>query len=179
MHMKHVSLRGGRFGIQLHEIVDQFKGVIPWIGRIDGLQFATNGAYVKDELHRRFEIGEDGIIAFQFVTDDRSREFVGGLLSFAQTPERLVDPRNLALVQKLEADGARYISCLQIRSAHRGDGNGTVLMLRAVHAILRDYGAVWGVVSNPELLRWYRELGAETPSPVDSHDNLWIVTWQR
>ncbi len=161
----------------LENTLTEFGGVIPWLRGMDDLRYATNGAYVDAELHQR--IGVQEIVPFLLVTDDRARSLLGSVLTFSETPERLIDPRNIALVQNLEAGGARYISCLQIRSAHRGDGNGTALMLRAIRAILRDYGAVWGVVDNPDLLRWYRELGAETPSPLHNHDNLWIVTWQR
>ncbi len=177
MRLQPVSLRGRRFAIQLREIVNEFGRVIPWLDGSDGLQYATNGAYVEDELFRRLGIEEGGITPYQFVTIDRSHEFIGGIVAFARTPERLVDHRNIELIEALEANGAGYISCLQVRLSHRGDMYGSALMRRALNAVRRDYGAAWGVVSDPHLLPWYRSLGAQTPSPIENKDGLWIVTW--
>jgi len=50
-------------------------------------------------------------------------------------------------------------------------------MRRALATILDERGSVWGVVSNRDLLPWYRSLGATIKSPIENRDELWVVSW--
>lgn len=177
MRLQAVSLQGRRFAIQFGAITNEFGHVIPWLDGTQRLALATNGAYVRDELLRRMRLDDGEITPYQFVLGDRSHEFVGGILAFARSPERLTDQHNLAIVEELDANQSSFISCLQVLPNRQSAGNGDALMRRAIPAILADRGSVWGVTSNPRLLPWYRSLGATTPSPMDNRDNLWIIRW--
>lgn len=177
MRLQEVSLQGRRFAIQLGAIATEFGHVIPWLNGTQHLALATNGTYVRDELLRRTRLDEGEVTPYQFVLGDRSREFVGGILTCARSPEQLTDPRNLAIVEELDANHYGFISCLQVHPNRRNNGSGSALMRQVIPVILADRGSVWGVASNPQLLRWYRSLGATTPSPMENRDNLWIVHW--
>ncbi len=179
MRLQSVSLRGRRFAIQLGTIMQEFGNVIPWLDGVRGLEWATNGTYVHDEILRRLRLETGDLTPYHFVTRDRSREFHGGILAFARSPERFIDPRNIAATEELDAIGAGYISCLQVLPDHQGHGTGSTLMRRALAVILEERGYVWGVISNQGLLPWYRSLGATVKSPIENRDNLWIVTWTK
>jgi len=177
MRLQAVSLQGRRFAIQFGAITTQFGHVIPWLDGTQNLALATNGAYFRDEFLRHLHLDEGEITPYQFVLGDRSREFIGGVVAFARSPERFTDRRNLAIVEEIVASRSGFISYLQVLPSKQGGGNGDALMQRAIPIILGDRGSVWGVVSNPRLLPWYRSLGATTQSPVENRDNLWIVRW--
>lgn len=154
----------------------EFGEEIPWLDGLDEMRFATNGEWFVEELLLRLGQRNGRVTPYQFVDVDDARTFVGGILHFDVSPERLRDPRNLELAERL-AENASFISCVQVREIRRGQGAGTLMMRRAIDAILRHHGAVWGVVSNPRHLPWYASLGAELPSPLDNRDNLWIINW--
>ncbi|MEK9155586.1 MAG: hypothetical protein AAB839_02965 [Patescibacteria group bacterium] len=177
MRLQRVSLQGRRFAIQLSAIVGEFRNVIPWLEGVQDLASATNGAYVRDELLRRMQLDEEGIVPYQFVLGDRSKAFAGGILAFDRSPERFRDPQNADIAEQLKVQGAGYISCLQVLPGQRGTGTGDALMRRALPVILKERGSVWGVVSNRDLLAWYASLGAQIRSPPENKDHLWIVTW--
>ncbi len=178
MRLQPVSLRGRGFSIQFGEIINEFGRTIPWLNGLQDLQYATNGTYVRDELLRRMRQEEDGITPYQFQTDGRAKEFLGGVIHFAASPEQFRDRRNRATSDHLACMGASYISCLQIRADRRMGGVGNQMMRRALKAILATHGSVWGVVSDPHLIAWYRSLGAKVQSPLDNDDHLWIVSWR-
>ena len=177
MKLQSVSLRGRRFFIQFYEIMHEFGQIIPWLDDLDEMRFATNGDWFCDELRRRLGQGNGMIVPYQFVDENRSRAFVGGILHFDQHPEKLRDTRNAETVERLQAEGFSYISCLQVREKRRGDGSGTEMMRRAISAILNRHGSVWGIVSDPCLIPWYKALNAQLLSPLDNSDKLWIVSW--
>ncbi|MFA4845967.1 MAG: GNAT family N-acetyltransferase [Patescibacteria group bacterium] len=177
MQLQQVSLRGRRFLIQFGEIIREFGGVIPWLDGIENLGYATNGVYFRDQLLRRLGQEEEGVTAYQFVLSGSGRKFLGGLLQFQRTPERFKDSRNNDSVSRLVYRGSTFISCLQVRPTHRGDGVGDELMRRTLKTLLREKGSVWGVVSDPRLLSWYKTLGARILSPLENQDGLWIVHW--
>ncbi len=179
MRLQQVSLRGRRFLIQFSAIMEEFGGVIPWLASVRELSVVTSGTHFEKQLLERLRQPTGGITAYQFVGSDRSREFMGGLLHFKRTPERFEDHPNKELVEAFEEEGMGYISCLQVLPNWRGTGVGRDLMTRALNAILQERGAVWGVVSDPNLVHWYRSLGASILSPDDKADNFWIVVWRR
>ncbi|PIX62029.1 hypothetical protein CO057_04235 [Candidatus Uhrbacteria bacterium CG_4_9_14_0_2_um_filter_41_50] len=174
MGLEKVSLRGRRFSIQFFSIMQEFGGVIPWLDGMDEMRFATDGHWFQDAMRSRFG-GE--VTPYQFVADDDASTFVGGILHFDKAPERMRDCQNLALAEYLEAKGVNFISCLQVRDPMQGRGLGSAMTRRAIDVIIKKHGPVWGVVSNPKLLPWYVALGANTPSPPDNRDSLWIVDW--
>jgi len=178
MRLQSVGLRGRRFLVQFYEIMREFGRVIPWLDGVEDIRFATNGAYFRDGILRRTRQRDGDITPYQFVESDDGRTFIGGMLHFTHSPERLADARNREVAERLTAEGASFISCLQIRPSLRAAGVGTSMMRRALRAILVDKGAVWGVVSNPHMREWYRSLGARTPSPIENRDGLWIVHWE-
>lgn len=179
MRLQSVGLSGRRFLIQFTEIAAEFGSVIPWLGGLDDLRFATNGAFFRSEFLRRTRQAEEAITPYQFVEDDAGQTFTGGILHFARTPERLIDARNLGESERLTTLGFSFVSCLQVRPMLRGGGIGRSMLGRALQVIIRDRGPVWGVVSNPHLLPLYQSLGAKTPSSPDNRDGLWIVAWDR
>jgi len=163
--------------IQFHEIMAEFGRVIPWLDGMDDMRFATNGEWFSNELLRRLGQSGSRITPYQFVNPDDARSFVGGILRFDMSPERLRDSRNAEIAECLSSSGSSFISCLQVRNPRRRNSVGTDMMRRSLDTILAHHGAVWGVVSNPRLLSWYASLGAELLSPRDNKDDLWIVHW--
>lgn len=177
MRLEPVILRGRRFLIQFYEIMAEFGGVIPWLDGLDEMRFVTNGEWFVDELLCRLGQRNGRVTPYQFVDANHARSFVGGILHFDVSPEHLRDCRNNGIVERLTADGASYISCLQVREPRRGTGVGNEMMRHAIQAILARHGSVWGVVSNPRLLPWYASLGANLESPLNNQDGLWVVQW--
>lgn len=177
MQLVPVGLRGRRFLIQYYAILAEFGKEIPWLDGMDDLRFATNGEWFRAELMQRTQQLDAPITPYQFVDADAPRSFLGGILHFPRSPERLRDHRNITLAKQLEADGSSFISCLQVQNPVRGRGIGNTMMKRALGTLLRTKGPVWGVVSNPRLLPWYRSIGGHTPSPANNRDRLWIVHW--
>jgi len=179
MRLQSPSLRGRRFLIQYYQIMEEFGRVIPWLAGLDDLKYATEGNWFRDELARQTGNRPEGVTAYQLVDEDPAKMFIGGLLHFEEMPELFRDQRHHQLAEQLKANGSSFVSCLQIRSALKQLGMGNELMQRAIKVILRDQGPFWGVASNPQLLPWYRSLGAQTPSPEHNRDNLWIVRWEK
>jgi len=177
MYLQRVSLLGRRFAIQFVAIMTEFGQVIPWLDGVPELGFMTNGVRFRDELLHRTRQEDGTIRAYQFVTGDANRTFIGGLLNFDRSPERLLDHRNREIAERLAATGYSYVSCFQVRLPFRSLGTGRRVTIRALQAIIHDQGPVWGVVSDPRMLAWYRSLGAAAPSPPDNRDHLWIVDW--
>lgn len=179
MRLQPVSLRGRRFLIQFNEVMSEFGSVIPWLDGMDEMRFATNGEWFRDELLRRTGQREGNVTPYQFVDGNGARTYAGGILLFEKSPETLRDPRNREIEDRLAHEKSSFISCLQVRESRRDAGLGTKLMTRAVAAIRGNHGSTWGVVSDRRLLPWYASLGAQTPSPVENEDRLWIVSWSR
>lgn len=177
MQLQPVSLRGRRFLIQYSEIMTEFGRIIPWLDGLDDLRFATNGVWFLEELVRRLGQQDGMVTPYQFVDPDDAQTFVGGILHFDRSPEHLRDPRNAKIAEQLMDSGTSFISCLQVRKPRRGVGVGTHMGHRAINAILKYHGPVWGVVSDPRMTAWYTSLGASLPSPIDNKDGLWIVHW--
>ena len=174
------SLRGRTFLIQFIEIMREFGAEIPWLEPLQNVAYATNAVYVRDRLLRAFGCQDSSeVTPYQFVTSDESREYVGGIVHFAQTPEVFVDRENQGIAEHLAHEDFHYISCLQVRGVWRGQGQGSELMRRALAAILRTHPRVWGVASSFQLLPWYASFGGRIWSPRHNADNLWIVSWQR
>lgn len=179
MRLQPVSLRGRRFLIQFGEMMAEFGNVIPWLDGMNELRFATNGEWFRDELLRRLGQRDGNVTPYQFVDNGNTGTFVGGILRFDRSPERLLDSRNAEIAELLAANDASFISCLQVRGMRRDVRVGTDMMTRAVAAIRSTHGSAWGVVSDRRLLPWYASLGASTPSPIENKDGLWIVSWSR
>jgi GNAT superfamily N-acetyltransferase len=155
----------------------EFGQIIPWLEGLDDLRFVTNGETFRGKLLRQTG-QEDGLITpYQFLDSANDQVFAGGVLHFAVSPERLTDPCHIAAVEKLTALGYSFISCLQVRAPFRCRGVGRQMTSRALQAIVREKGPVWGVISDARLIRFYRSLGAYIPSPVQNKDGLWIASF--
>lgn len=178
MRLVKRSIRSRAFLLQHLQIMEEFGAEIPWLDPLKGIYFSTNSTYFRDQFLRRLGCEEEAIVPYQLVTSDRSREFVGGILYFPSSPEHFVDPANIEIQERLTAEHYRFISCLQVRNPFRGQGIGKLLFRRAMAAIFRKHGSVWGVVSNPALIRYYASLGARLQSPKDNKDRLWIITFE-
>lgn len=177
MVLQQVSVRGRRFVVQFYEVMREFGREIPWLDGLDDLRYAMNGEWFCDELARRTRQGSSTVTPYQFVDSDSARTFVGGILHFAKSPERFCDGRNIEIAERLASEQANFMSCLQIRPERRQHDVGREMMLRSVAAIRAKHGAVWGVTSNPRLRAWYESLGAQSLSPRENDDNLWILSW--
>lgn len=179
MHLVKRRLAGRAFLLQFMELMREFGQVIPWLEPLRTVGYYTNGVYFRDSIMRSLDCREpDEVTPYQFVTSDVSREYIGGILHFARSPEVFVDCGNQALMEQLVAEGFQYITCLQVRNVLRGQGHGTAIMRRALKSILATHNKVWGAVSNPRLLPWYAHLGAHVRSGTHNEDKLWIVSWE-
>ena len=163
------------FLIQFEQIMREFGGVIPWLDDLDDLRYATNRVWFTGELSRRLGQRNGSVIPHQFVEENEAETYIGGFLLFGQSPENLRDRRNGKIAERLALEGARFISCLQVREPKRGIGVGKKMMARAIDVIREKSGGVWGVVSNPDLVSWYEALGGTILSPRNNDDNLWII----
>lgn len=177
MVLQQVSVRGRRFLVQFYEVMREFGREIPWLDGLDDLRYATNGEWFCDELARRTRQSDGTVTPYQFVDSDSARTFVGGILHFAKSPERFCDGRNIEVAERLQAEHASFISCLQVRPERRSHDVGKTMMLRSIAAIRAKHGAVWGVAPNIRLRDGYVTLGAQSCSPEENSDNLWIVHW--
>ncbi len=165
---------------QLFAVVGEFGSVIPWLDGSTELVWATNGAYVLERLAEMTGQGHPkDIVPYQFRAEDAGATYIGGLLQFARSPERLRDSRNAAIAEGLADQGAAYISCLQVRPPRRDQHVSHHLFPRAIEAIMRTHPRVWGVVSEPRLVPWYQRCGATLLSPRENRDGFWIVSWSR
>lgn len=177
MRLQPVSLRGRRFLIQYLEVMREFSKVIPWLDGMDELRFATDTEWFIAELMRRTHQKSGPITPYQFVAEEDGSPFIGGILKFSDAPENFRDPHHCEIAERLASEGSKFISCLQVREPRRGISVGKAMMQRAIHAIQSKHGSVWGVVSNPDLIKWYISLGAKLQSPLENEDRLWIVSW--
>jgi GNAT superfamily N-acetyltransferase len=158
----------------------EFGDEIPWLAPLKPIAHATNPTYFREQLLRRLGCGaSDEIDAFQLVTSHRSHEFVGGVLHFTHSPERFETDENRRIMNRLVSDGHSYLSCVQVRDAHRGQGHGRDLFRRALGTVLDKYDKAWAVVSDREMLRWYLSLGLGTRlhTSRDNAERLWIISW--
>ncbi len=180
MHLVTRRLQGRSFLIQFTQIIHEFGHEIPWLEPLRALPFSTNTAYFRDKFLKGLGCREaEDITAFQFVSSDRSHEYAGGVLLFTHSPEEFKDKNNQAILEQLNYDHYRYITCLQVRDVWRGKGHASELMRRVMKTILQANEKVWGVVSNPALLPWYLSHGAVMHSPLCNDDNLWIISWKQ
>ncbi len=176
MQLVSRSIAGRAFFPQFTEILGEFGEKIPWLRPAQDLRFITNSAYFRRKLESLLGCPEGGIVCYQLTAPTEGREYVGGVLYFPHSPERLVDPHNQALVEQLERAGASYISCLQVREVLRGAGHGTELLHKAMKTILRKHPVVWAVCE-PELLPWYQAGGAAVLNRPHNNDNLALIRW--
>ncbi len=179
MRLLAVDLSGRDFLVQYFTIFAEFGGKIPWLDGLDEMRFATNPEWFRDELLRRLGQRDGQLTPYQFVAEDQPRTFQGGILHFDRHPEKFVDRANADVEERLSSQGYGYISCLQVRTPFRSAGVGTETFRRALTAILKAHGSVWGVVSDARLLQWYIKLGASVHSPPSNKDHLWIVSWDK
>ncbi|MES2953499.1 MAG: hypothetical protein V4674_02975 [Patescibacteria group bacterium] len=178
MQLVRRGLEGRAFLLQFREIMLEFAHEIPWLEPVRSITYSTNPVYFRDKFLKSVGCkGKEEITPFQLVTSDASREYVGGIVRFARSPERFSDRRNNEVVERFTHEGYDYVSCLQVRNVLRGEGNGDLLMRRALRSILAAHPRIWGVVSRSELLPWYRSLGAQVEQFPDSLDKLSIIRW--
>lgn len=178
MRLVQRSLCGRAFLLQFMQIMEEFGDEIPWLEPLKGISYTTNGAYFRDQFIKGLGLKEEeSVTVFQFVTPDREHQYVGGVIHFAHVPESFRDKGNQKIQSRLLSEGYHFISCLQVRDDQRGKGYGYELMRRALISVLNEHGKVWGVVSNPRLVTWYKSLGANLQSAQCNSDNLWIISW--
>lgn len=180
MQLTARSLKGRAFLLQFTQIMSEFGREIPWLEPLKTIAFSTNSTYFRDRFLCSLGCKEaEDVTPWQFVSSDESREYFGGILCFAHSPEKFRDRANQETLELLNHARYRFVSCLQVRDVLRGQGHGNELMKRALRAILARHEKVWGVASNFRLLPWYTSLGAKVHSPWVNRDNLWIVSWEK
>ncbi len=173
-----VEVASRSFLLQFFSIMQEFGTEIPWLRPLHGIAYATNTTYFRDQMLLRMGIDEGDVFPYQVLTRDGAREYVAGILHFTQSPERFIDPVHVGLCEYLKSERYQYISCLQVRTGHRGVGMGDFAIRSALNVILARHERVWGVVAHRELLDWYVKLGATVLSPTHNKDNLWIISWR-
>jgi GNAT superfamily N-acetyltransferase len=177
MRLVERSIRSRAFLLQYLQIMEEFGEEIPWLQPLKPISFSTNPNYFRDQFLRRLGCEEEEIVPYQLVMSDVPREFVGGILYFPRSPEGFKDRNNQEILERIDSEGYRFISCLQVRDVFRGQGYGATIMQRALGAILEEHKKIWGVVSNPSLLPWYASMGAKVLSPAENKDELWVVSF--
>lgn len=178
MRLQTVSLDGRSFVPQFFSIMDEFGDEIPWLDGLSEARFLLDGNVFAQQILRNTKQREGGITAYQFVSDEcPGGLFVGGVVHFDKSPEHFTDVRLCGVAEALEAFGASYLSCLQVRSPHQSRGIAATVFPQVLEVVIRERGPFWGVVSDLRLLRWYQSLGAQLLSPMDSKDGLWIIYW--
>ncbi len=178
MKLVQRSLSGRSFLLQFFQIMEEFGDKIPWLENLKPISYSTNPNYFKDQFLRRLGCDEEEIIPFQFVSDDESREYIGGLLHFPKSPENFLDSSNIEISEELASKGYRYISCLQVRRDLQRHGHGSTASLMALMEIRKTHSEFWGIASKAKTRQYYESLGATTLSPLENKDGLWIMTWQ-
>lgn len=181
MRLVERGLRSRAFLIQFGQIMGEFGEEIPWLHPLKGIEYATNASWFRDRFLRTLQCSDDSLVTpFQFVASDASCEYFGGMMHFAQSPERFRSKENVEVSEFLVDSGFHYISCLQVRDVRRGFGYGCDLMRRAIRTIKHRYGCVWGVVSSQWILDWHLslDLGARAySSPSTNREGLGILSW--
>lgn len=153
--------------------MQEFGTTIPWLRTLPPtIEEGLNPADILNKLG----LSEDEFAAYQLREND---EYIGGIILFSRSPERFIDPKNASEAERLASSRSGFITCLQISPEKRKQGYGSMLMRQAVPTILEEYGSVWGVISNPSLIPWYRSLGGKILSLGENHDKLWIVSWEK
>lgn len=180
MQLAQSELKGRGFQIQFADIMQEFGAVIPWLDPLRNLEFSTSPDYFRDTVLKGLRChDENDITPLQLVTSDEKREYVGGVIRLAHSPETFVDTRNQELNERFSVLGYQYVSCLQIRKDLRGGKLGPAMISDVRDLLLDIHGKLWAVVSDPRLLRHYVSIGGHSESPINNKDHLWIVSWQR
>ncbi|MCF7834487.1 hypothetical protein K9M48_00330 [Candidatus Gracilibacteria bacterium] len=180
MKLLEPNIEDRTFLIQFGDIVSEFGQEIPRLKKIENLKYFTDANVFKSELFNTLGIDHQETISPYILTkDDRGKEYIGGLLSFSQSPEMFTDPNNELVRQELESAKYAYITCLQIRDVLRGGNYGIELLSKAFEKILDRFEKVWGVVSKQELLSYYAYFGAKIENQIDNNDNLFLITMDR
>lgn len=176
--LKPTDLRSRSFLLQHLEVMNEFGEIIPWLEPLKSITYSTNATHFRDRFLEHLGCNEEEIIPYQLTFSNNSREYIGGIWHFPNSPEKFKDKSNNETAEKLNHENYRYISCLQVREPLRKTGHGKQILTSVLNEILNTHGKVWAVVSNPELLPWYTSLGAKIESPTKNSDNLWIISWR-
>jgi len=178
MKMIQRSLASRVFLLQFLQIMAEFGKKIPWLYQLRNLQWSSNAQYFRDRLLLHFQCSDPSdIVPYQFVSDDPSREYNGGIVYFRKTPEIFIDPVNIEILNDLQARDYHYASCLQVRDDHRIPRHGQEIMKRVINLMRIEHRSFWGVFSDSRLLNWYLRLGARLLNPAPNKDNLYLVAW--
>ncbi len=178
MRLETVSLDSRSFVPQFFSIMDEFGDDIPWLDGLSEAGYLLDGNEFARQILRNTKQPDNGITPYQFVSDEfPGGLFIGGVVHFLESPENFRDPRQREIAERLADSGAGFFSCLQVRPPHRDRGVGSRMMLRSTETVLREMGPFWGVVSDLGMLSWYRSLGAQSLSPIENRDGLWIIYW--
>ncbi len=179
MKLVQHSLGGRTFLLQFHQIMGEFGNVIPWLAPLHDIAFYTNPKRFEDHLLLRLGCNDrEDLTPIQFVTPDESHDYVGGMIRLTKSPEKFIDFRNIETQGLLAHQRYHFVSCLQLRKEYRGKGFTNTLVKNAFQSVLDTHKKVWGVVSDPLLIRWYISLGGILRSPMENKDHLWIISWE-
>lgn len=178
MRLVSPSISGRAFLLQFIQIMGTFGNEIPWLQPLRALQYHTKARHFRDGLLKGLGCREaEDVQPFQLVSSDG--EYLGGCLHLACTPERFTDRSNRRIMGRLNDEGGCYVSCLHVRDDRGGYGYGNMLVRQMLNALLASDRKVWGVVSDPRVLRWHVQLGAKVWSPPHNSDRVWIVSYQQ
>jgi predicted GNAT family N-acyltransferase len=177
MQLVKRSLESRAFLIQFGEVMREFGQEIPWLEGLENSVFWTNAAKFRSELLKKWRCEDGQVVAYQFILPGEEREYAGGIIHFSHSPEVFKDRSNQQILERFEAEGYHFISCLQVRSTFRSQGHGHNMTTRALKSIQAKYPKIWGVVSDYHLIAWYQKLGGQLLSPLDNSDNLWTISW--
>ncbi len=174
------SLDGRAFVIQFNQIMSEFGSCIPWLKPLKSLGFSTNGMYVRDRILQSFRCGDPSdITPLQFVTSDRQREYVGGMMLFRRSPEQFIDAQNQAISEELASSGYPFLSCLQVRTDLKNQGHGPKFIQKVFRTLLETHGKMQWVVTNRRSLNSYLSMGATLNSPLVNKDGLYLMSYNR
>lgn len=111
------------------------------------------------------------------MTSDESREFLGSVIHFKNSPEAFKDSRNQEIHEWLVGDGYHYLSCLQVRPEYRRTGLAGDIMNEVIQGFFERHQKVYAVISAHNRYVYHYLDGTCIRSKRENKDGLWIITW--
>ncbi len=182
MRLQKGSLKERTFVLQCNQVLQHFgKYDIPWLRDLHEAMYVTNPKQFVHKFRENMHATEqDRIVPYTLVSSDSDRTYLGGMWHFTKSPEVFASSELQEIHTDLESEEYAYMSCLHVRDMFRGKLYGTELFSKALQKITEEYPKAWGVVSEPELLRWYEYFGGEVQNCMSSNeDKLAVVTFEQ
>lgn len=177
MKLNKLELEDRSFLIQFDEIFKEFWGHIPWLDKIKNVKYLTNTDVFSSQLLENLWLNSNVEINPYILTNDAKwKEYVWSILNFSSSPECFVDKNNEVIRQQLEHEKYAYITCLQIRDIFRYSKYWTELMSKSLEEIVKKFDKFRWVVSNPNLLEYYKGFGLEIVNNMPNKDSLYLVS---